>query len=124
MVRTVSTLCKPPLESVQGAFPRQSVASIARSAPALARRVALTDTCRQQGIPTQILVIIEILVPEGEPKDSLSQQVFDRVLDPLRETLDQTELLIDLSQQQRATVRADPTPIKRRHHFASAWPLK
>jgi hypothetical protein len=121
------------LESIQSALACQSAATIALTASVGARRVALTAARRQQRIAAQLVMIIEIFVPKSQTEDPLPEQILYGVLNPLGSSviieaggkpLDEIQALIDLPKQQGATVRADPTTIKRGDDFAPTRTLK
>jgi hypothetical protein len=72
-----------------------------------------------------LLVIVEILVPQGDPEHPLADECPYRVLDPLRLTLvdkaarqsiDQSDRFVGALQQQCSGIGADRAAVKRRHH--------
>jgi hypothetical protein len=76
---------------------------------------------------SQLIVIVEILVPERYPEHALSDQRAHRVLHASRitmiekalgQTVDELDRFIRALQQQRAGVRAHPPTVERHHHPA------
>jgi diphthamide synthase subunit DPH2 len=61
------------LQTIQRAFTRQRFAPVSRATPALAFGVVLTGQRGQDEIASQLVVIIEVLVAQGQPIEPLGQ---------------------------------------------------
>jgi hypothetical protein len=81
----------------------------------------------------QLLMIVQILVPQRQAKDALADQRAHRVLDqvPLSsiaeaagQSIDQADRRIRLAQQQCAGIRTDRAAVKGRDHSAPINPCK
>jgi hypothetical protein len=81
----------------------------------------------------QRLMIVEILVAQGQAEHPLRDQIFHGVFDqpgiaPVLEATGhaagQAERTIQLAQQQHPAVRTECAPIERGHHFAPTQSLK
>jgi hypothetical protein len=81
----------------------------------------------------QIVMIVQIFVPQTQPVHALSNQFFNRVLDPPRiaminETVSKpsndSSREFDFSQQQPAAVGCDRSSIESSDYFATSEPLK
>ena len=88
----------------------------------------LTQQRPEHRIVPQLLVIVEILVPQRHPKHPLPDQRPHRVFDQLRvalideapsQPIDQPDRLIRAPQQQRSGVRAHRPSVEPRHHTAT-----
>jgi hypothetical protein len=122
-----------PLEPVQRALARQWFAPVTLPRWLLAGGIALAHHRRQQRIRAQLLVIIQILVAQGQAIEPLAQQLLDRVLHLPRlasileapgKPFHQASSPIDLPQQHHTTIRADPTAVELGHDLAPTRPLK
>ena len=90
--------------------------------------VALTNDSSQQRIVAQGIVIVEILVGVGDPKDPLTEHVEDGMLNEggiaiigneLRDPSQEIEVGIGLGQQDAASVRRDVPALEVDFHWAS-----
>jgi len=88
---------------------------------------------RQQRIVAQIIVVVEILVPERQSIHALREQLAHRVLHPVcgamvlkarRELLHNACATVYLTQQHCAAVGSDRTAIKTPHDFAAILGVK
>ncbi len=102
------------LQPVERALAGQRLATITRIRPILACRIGLSHEHRQQRIGPELIVVVEILVPQRQSKHTLLEQGFDRVFDLLGIAViveagchfgHQTAARFDLSQKQRAQHR-------------------
>ena len=114
------------LETVQRALARQCRTALAAS-------LQLAGQQRQQGVVPQLVVIVEILVPQGNAHDPLGHQCPHRVLRQtavavVREAcghpVHETERPVDLPEQQSSRVRRDPSTIERGRYPPAPTPLK
>ncbi len=71
------------LEAVERALASQSFASVAGSHAAVPRGVRLLDQHRQQRIVPQLIVVVEVLVSQGQPIDPLRDEFQDRMFHEL-----------------------------------------
>ncbi len=71
------------LQPVERALAGQRFATITRIRPILACRIGLSHEHRQQRIGPELIVVVEILVPQRQSKHTLLEQGFDRVFDLL-----------------------------------------
>jgi len=110
---------------------RTPLVPLAFAIPAIG--VTLAQRQRQQRIVRQIIMIIEILIPQRQTIPPLPHQLQHRVLDQvpvpmIRETrrkpLGQIQPKVHLPQQQRTSVRTDMPPFKIRLYRAPTNPLK
>ncbi len=62
LVPPLRSLQRGPLQPVQGALARQRLAPIRLAAPELPRQVVPVAQQRQQPVPAQLVVVVEILV--------------------------------------------------------------
>jgi hypothetical protein len=74
----------PPLKPPQSAAACQRLASISRRTPILATGILLPDHRCQQLVPTQLVMVIQVLISQGQSKYPLSHQVVNAVLGELR----------------------------------------
>jgi len=90
-----------------------------------APRSELADQHSKDRIVPQRLVIVQVLVPERDPKDPLRHQRPHRVLDRARITIvhkapgqavNQPDRFIGALQQQRPGIGCHPPAIERRHY--------
>ena len=90
----------------------------------LAARLHLAHQRRQNGIVSQVVVIIDVLVAERQTEYALAYQRGDGVLDEIGvafvrerrgETLDQSDCLVGRTQQQSARVRGDRPTVEGCH---------
>lgn len=104
------------LQAVQGALAGQGLPHISRPQPLRPRRVPLAHQGRQQRVGAQLVVVVQVFVPQCQPVHALRHQVIDRVLDRQRiPMVDKTprELPQDpgsplhLPQQHPAPIRGD-----------------
>ena len=63
------------------AFAGRRLAAVARPLPGLAGGVALADDGGRQGVAAQDIVVVEVLVAQGQGVDALGEKVFEGVLD-------------------------------------------
>ena len=121
------------LQSVQCALARQRLARVALPHTMLARDIGLAHQRRQQRVATQVVVIVEILIPQRQPVEPLSDQLLHRVLDQprvamireaIRELLDDPNPLLHLAQQQAATVRGDRSTVEPPHNLTLKMMVK
>jgi hypothetical protein len=73
----------PKLQTVERGRPSQRLALIPRRA-VRGQRILLAGTDGQQGIPPQILVIVEIFITQGQPVNALGQQLLEPMFDKQR----------------------------------------
>jgi hypothetical protein len=104
-----------------------------RAAALGTEHVALARRRRQQRIAPQLGVIVEILITQRQPVEPLCEQLADLVLDQIlpapihkttRQPSAQSEARIDLAQEQRPAIAAEPATGKICHHFARTEVLK
>ena len=81
----------------------------------------------------QLVVIVQVLVAQRQPIDTLRHQLLDRVLDPHRIAMvtktggklrDDPGALLHLAQQQTARIAGDYAPVKPTPHFALSEGMK
>jgi hypothetical protein len=120
-------------QSIQRALAGQRLAAIALTQTILPCGVLLADQRRQEGIMPKIIVVKQVLIPQGQGVYPLSHEFFDRVLDKLRIAMigEATGELpkdpgskFDFSQQDSAAIRTDRPAVKPTHNFASAKGMK
>ena len=113
-------------EAVQRALARQR-----RAAPAPSLELARQQ--RQHRIVPQGVMVVEVLVSQGQPRDALRHQRVQGMLHktriaPVREAgghpVEQTHGSVDLAQQQAARVGGDRPAIERGRHLPTPAPLK
>lgn len=87
----------------------------------MAERIFLADQNGEQGIVTQLIVIVEIFVSQTQAEDALLEKLFERVLDAIGiaiigkaacELRDEAELGFDFPQQQSAGIGSDLAAVK------------
>jgi hypothetical protein len=87
----------------------------------------------QERISPELVVVVQILVPQRQAVDPLSDKVLDRVFDQVwvavvdetgGELPDNPGPLLDLPQEQATGVRTDRPPVERSHHFPPSQGLK
>jgi len=109
------------LQAVQRALARQ------RRTLGSALRLKLAQQCAEHRVMAQVLVVIEVLVPQRHPEHALPDQRPHRMLNQVRiaridktpcQPIDQTDRFIGLPEQQRSGIRADRAAVKSRHHAA------
>lgn len=111
---------------------RQGLALV-RGAPAcVAFHVRLAQGQRQQRVPQQVIVVVQVLIAQRKTIQPLCKQllraVFYEVFVPMvgkapRQTPRDSKPRIHLAQQQRATVRRQMPSIKRRDNRPPPTPL-
>ena len=88
-------------------------------------RAQLARQHRQRWVLAELVVIIEVLIAQRQAEDALPDQCVDLMLDIARiapideaggKAADQSEALVDLSQQQRSCVRGDVAAIETSHN--------
>ena len=65
---------------VQRARSRQGICPVTRPRPCLACQIVTAARQRQQAVPSDLVVVVEIIVTQREPQHPLPGQRFDRVL--------------------------------------------
>jgi len=123
-LRTRPDRCE--FQPVQGALAGQRLAAILRTTAVAPKRILLASQDGQQGIVSQIVVVVEVLVAEGEGVDALGDQFIHGVLNPIgvavigeagRELGDDPGDPLRLSQQQSAAVRRDMPTVESSHNI-------
>ena len=124
-----SALVVGQLQAVERAGRRQGDAAVRRVQTVLSQGIGLVAGGGQEGIPAQLLVIVEVFVTLGQSVDALGQQLRQGVLDPslvapvvkaLGQALDHPEIGVGLAQQQDAGVGGEGAARKVSHDFARA----
>ena len=99
----------------------------------LAARCQLARQNGHDRIVPQLIVVVEILIPQRNPNYPLPDKRCDRVFDKLRaplvvkagrKSIYQPNRTIRSSEQQRSGVRGNGATIKRRNNFASLYVCK
>jgi hypothetical protein len=102
-------------------FRYHTKATILLAASVLSGHVGLAGQQGQQGIAAQLVVIVEILIPEGQPIDPLRHHLRYAVLNQLgaamigetaRQALQQVDAPVRLAQQQGATIAGDRAAVE------------
>jgi hypothetical protein len=70
-------------QPVQRALPGQGLPSILLPPPSLPRGVNLPDQRRKKRINSQLVMVVQVLVSQGQGIDALGNQIRDRMLDEL-----------------------------------------
>src|SRR4051812_21975235 len=118
---------------MQRALARQRFAAIGLLAPVPTEGIPFTGEDRQQRILAQLLVVAEILVPEGDAVYPLPNELLDAVLhqpripevgEARRQTPKNSSPALHLGQQQRAAVGTDRPAIEEGLNLAPAYTLK
>ena len=113
------------LQPVQGALARPGFAPVLLPPPVLALHVPLAGQQRQQGILPQLIVVVEILVAQGDAVHALPHQLADAVFHQVRspviaktggELAQDAGALFHRAQQQRPGFRGDLSAIEPGHH--------
>ncbi len=133
----VAVLCRfirtRQLDPVQSALARKTGPSVPTSASLGPLGIGLAHDRRQQGVEAQILVVVEVLIPQRQAVDPLRDQVSDAVLDAglvpvIIETpcqpVEDSRALLDRPQQQRPAIRGDVTAVEICSDFPSTWTLE
>ena len=116
-----SQLRRPQFHAVQRALARQGGALIAHPSPIFPRQILLLHQHRQQRIASQLLVIVQILVAQGQSVNPLPHQlphlVFPQLRIPIvakaaRELADDARPLLHFAQQQSPSVTGDGSAVK------------
>jgi len=111
------------LKAVECALARQCLAVRAQ------HRGQLAGQRGERRVLAQFVVVVEVLIAQGQAEDPLAHQSLDPVLhiagvapvpETLREPTDQPQATIHLAQQQTAGVRGDVAAIEAGHHHAAA----
>ena len=133
LVSPLRSLHRGPLQPVQGALARQRLASIGLPVPELPRQVVPVAQQRQEPIPAQLVVVVEILVAQAQPVHPLLDQRFDGRLDPIRipmigealaEPTQNPGPLLHFAQQDASSVGGDLAAIEPAHDVSSVQALK
>ena len=133
LVPPLRSLQRGPLQPVQGALARQRLASIRLPAPELPRQVVPLAQQRQEPIPAQLVVVVEILVTQTQPVHPLFDQRFDTMLDAIRipmvgEALAQPTQnpgpLLHFAQEDAPGVGSDLAAVEPAHDVSSVQALK
>jgi hypothetical protein len=112
---------------------RQGRAAVVPKHPVLAERIGFVAGDVQERIATQLVVIVEVFVAQGQPFEPLRQEFFQPVLDKawvalIVEALGQrprhAQAVIDLAQQQRPTVAGERAAGEIGHDFSMTQGLK
>ena len=121
------------LEPIERGRRRQGRAAVVGEQTILAERIAFVANDGQQRVAAQLVVIIEVLVPQRQPGEALRQELGELVIHKTRvalivETLGQcarhAQAVIDLTQQQRAAVGGEGAARKISNHLARTEGLK
>ena len=75
------------LQPIKRTLAGQGLTQITLSPPILTVGLFFTDHHRQQGIVPQLIMIVEILVAQGQPINPLGDEFFDRMLDQIGITM-------------------------------------
>ncbi len=109
------------LQAVQCARPRQRAPPVPLPGPPRAGGIGLAHQQRQQAVGAQRVVVVEVLVAQGDPVHPLRDQLRDRMLDlpgmamigeATRDPLHQPQPTVHLAQQDAAPVRGESAPIE------------
>jgi hypothetical protein len=120
-------------KAIQSALAREGVAFVTLSCTLLAGRIDLADQSRKQCICAKVIVIVEILVSESDTEYPLRQKLKLRVFDhrliaivdeTISEPLQEFRSGRDLTKQQPARIRRDPTTGEIGDHFSKSMTLK
>ncbi len=121
------------LQPIECARPRQGNPTMRRIEPILSQRIALVAGRRQQWIQPQVIVIVEVFIAQSQPVDPLSQHLLHGmvniylltvVLKALRQGQGQSQVRIDLTQQQRTPITGEGATGKIGHDFTRTQVLK
>ena len=74
-------------DAVEGALAGQGLASIGLAAAGFAGGVRLADDGGQQRIVAEVVMVVEVLVAQGQAVDPLGDEVLQRVLDQVGVTM-------------------------------------
>jgi hypothetical protein len=133
----VSTACRCAdfcqFQPIEGTFTCQGFAPITLMEPTFTKRISLPDSDGQQGIESELVVIIEVFVSQADAEHSLLEQVEKRMFDSflvamvaetVGKSFKESELVIDLPQEQSTCVRCDVPTIKGGDHRTVAEVLE
>src|SRR6185312_4992989 len=71
------------LDAVEGALAGQGLAAVGPAAAGATGGIGLADDGSQQGVAAEVVVIVEVLVAQGQGVDPLGDEVLQGVLDQL-----------------------------------------
>jgi hypothetical protein len=116
-------------QTIQGALAGQGLAAIATALSRPARGVGLADDGGQERVASQVVMVVEVLIAQGQGIDPLGDQLVGRVFDPVGfavageaggELMDDAGELLGLAEQQGTAVGGDVAAIEVRDDFAPA----
>ena len=116
-------------EAVERALAGQRLAAIPLPPPGLAGRVVLADDGGQQRVAAEVVVVVEVLVAQGQAVDPLGEEVLDGVLDEVGvavvgeaggELADDAGEGLGLAEQQGAAVGGDGAAVEVGEDLAGA----
>ena len=114
-------------QAVERTLTCQGLTFVTLPEPVLAGGIFLSHDGRQQGIVPQVIVVVEVLVAQGQSINSLGYEMFEGVLDELwvsmigeasSELSHDSRQFLGLAKQQAAPVGRDVAAIKRGKDFA------
>jgi hypothetical protein len=99
----------------------------------LTQRIPLPHQCRQQRIAAQVIVIVQVFVPQRQPINALGDQFFQGVIDQIgvavigetgSELRQNSESSLDLREEQTPAIRGDLSTLEIPFDATSPKPLK
>ena len=127
------TVRRAQLQPVQRARTGQRTPPVPRTRPVAARGITPAHQHRQQPVPTQLVVVVQVLVAQRQTVHPLRDQRSNVVLhavrvavvrEALRQAVQKPQANVGLAQQQSAAVRGDPAAVEPSDHLASAEGVK
>jgi len=125
--------CRGEFQAIQRALAGQRLALVTGTGPIFTGRIALAHQHGQQGILTELVVIVEVFVAQAQSIHPLGDQFLDGMLDPLRiavigetrrELADDAADPLRLPEQQGPGVGGDRPAVKAGHDFPPTEPLE
>ena len=116
-------------EAVERALSGQGLAAVAAPLPGRSGGIVLADNGGEQWVATQVVVVVEILVPQCQAVDPLGDQLRDGMLDEVGvamvgeaggELMDDRREFFGLAEQQGAAVGGDVAAVEVGEHLAGA----
>jgi hypothetical protein len=95
--------------------------------PRLAGGVEFADDGGQQGVAAEVVVVVEVLIAQGQAVDPLGDEIGQGMLDEVRvamvgeagsELVDDSGELLGLAEQQRAAIGSDVATVEVGEHFS------